>query len=59
MKVFWIGGGYLSYREQMKQYGAMLFIAFLTTQSDFPRPLAAQEGSVVLEGNSLDRSHYA
>lgn len=43
----------------MKQYGAMLFIAFLTTQSDFPRPLAAQERSVVLEGNSLDRSHYA
>lgn len=30
---------------------------FSTTQSDFPRPLAVQEHSVVLEGSSLDHSH--
>lgn len=32
---------------------------FLTTQSDFPRPLAERGRSVVLEGSSLDHSRCA
>ena len=38
--------------------GLCYLIAFLTTQSDFPQPLAEQGRFVVLEGNFLDHSRY-
>jgi hypothetical protein len=37
----------------------MLFNTFPTTQSDFPRPLAEQGHSAVLEGNFLGRNRSA
>ena len=38
--------------------GERYLITFLTTQSDFPQPLAEQGRFVVLEGNFLDHSRY-